>query len=68
MIKTIFYQISKENKNKTILDDFNFSVKSIIFFEDVFRLLNIKPDKYHLGDTNNTGEPKTIAIKSVTSI
>lgn len=64
----MFYQISKENKSKTILDDFNFSVKSIIFFEDVFRLLNIKPDKYYLGDTNNIGEPKTIASKSVKSI
>ena len=65
---TIFPQISKKNNNKTILDDFNFFVKFITFFEDDFRSLNIKPDKSYLGNTENICEPITIAIKSLKSI
>ena len=60
---TIFSQISIEKNKVIISDNFDLSEKSGIFFEDAVRLLNVKPGKCYLNNTENLSDPVEIAIR-----
>ena len=60
---TIFSQISIEENNGIVSDDFDLSEQFSTFFKDAVRSLNVKPDEYYLSDTENLSDSVEIAIR-----
>ena len=51
-------QISIEENNQIISDNFDWSEEFSTFFEDAVRSLNVKPNFYYLSDTETLSDPK----------